>query len=322
MNEKTSSKRIALITGANGFIGRHLARHLDENNYFVVGLGHGTWPDSEARYWGIRAWFNGDVSANSLRIIKMSQQRIDVVFHLAGGSSVFSALKNPREDFRRTVESTADLLEWMRVDASETLLVAVSSAAVYGAGYIGPIPECATLHPYSTYGHHKRVMENLCHSYATGYGVKVAIARLFSVYGSMLRKQLLWDLCRRLADGVDPITLGGTGDELRDWIDVSDVVRALLMLDEQASNKVPVFNVGSGKATSVRDVASLVSRCWATGGDPSAISFNGQARSGDPFSLVAESSSINSLGFNLSIDLSFGIADYVDWFRRHEAMKL
>ena len=141
-----------LITGAHGFIGKHLARWLARQGHQVAGLGHGIWPASEASSWGVTHWLNGDIQSGNLRLLQQTSGTPDVVYHLAGGSSVGVALANPREDFTRTVATTAELLEWLRVDAPQARLVAVSSAAVYGSGHDGPIAEGATLAPYSPYG--------------------------------------------------------------------------------------------------------------------------------------------------------------------------
>lgn len=303
------------MTGAQGFIGRHLSRYLADTGFTVVGLGHGIWPEIEAKKFGLTQWVNSDITSNSLRILQQTHGVPDVVFHLAGGSSVGVAVSNPREDFFRTVATTVELLDWMRLDAPATKLVAISSAAVYGAGHTGQIAEQATLNPYSPYGHHKRMMEDLCRSYAASYGTQVVIARLFSVYGAGLKKQLLWDLCSRLSTGSTPLTLGGTGEELRDWTDVRDVVRALAALGDEPLSGVSVFNVGTGNATPVREVASLLAKHWARSAHSVPLSFSGQSRKGDPFSLVAEPSGLSGLGFKWHVELEQGLAEYVNWFR-------
>src|SRR5947208_616857 len=108
---------IALITGARGFIGKHLARSLAASGQIVVGLGHGIWPSGEAAHWGIAHWLNGDIHGSNLRSLQAAVGSPSVVYHLAGGSSVATAIANPREDFFRTVATTAELLEWLRLDA-------------------------------------------------------------------------------------------------------------------------------------------------------------------------------------------------------------
>ena len=194
-------------------------------------------------------------------------------------------------------------------------LVAVSSAAVYGSGHDGLIAEDATLTPYSPYGHHKRIMEELCRSYAASYGLRVSIARLFSVFGAELKKQLLWDLCTRLAVDTRSIVLGGSGNELRDWTDVHDVVRALDLLATQACDEVAVFNVGTGTGSSVRQIATGIARHWLLPGAADALQFSGQSRPGDPFSLVADATGLNKLGFAWEISVDNGLAAYVRWFK-------
>jgi UDP-glucose 4-epimerase len=309
-----------LITGAHGFIGRHLALHLSQSGHAVCGLGHGIWPQTEAAAWGVSQWINGDIVSSNLRSLQHGTGTPDRVFHLAGGSSVGAAVANPREDFFRTVATTAELLEWLRIDAPQTRLVAVSSAAVYGAGHAGRIPENATLNPFSPYGHHKRVMEELCRSYAASYGQQVLIARLFSVYGAGLKKQLLWDVSSRLASAraagalVETLPLGGGGDELRDWTEVRDVVRALALLAPRASTSVEVVNIGTGIGSTVRDVVSRLLAHATAGRQSPALQFSGQSRPGDPFALVAEASRLNSFGFEWRIGLDQGLQNYSKWF--------
>ncbi len=304
-----------LITGAHGFIGKHLARWLAHQGHQVMGLGHGIWPIPEAASWGVTHWLNGDIQSGNLRLLQQAGGTPDVVYHLAGGSSVGVALANPREDFFRTVATTAELLEWMRVDAPQAQLVAVSSAAVYGSGHDGPIAEDATLTPFSPYGHHKRIMEELCRSYAASYGLRVSIARLFSVYGAELKKQLLWDRCVRLAAGTQPLALGGSGHELRDWTDVRDVVRALDLLSAQASAEVVTLNVGTGTGSSVQQIASAIVRHWPISATVDGLQFSGQSRPGDPFSLVANATKLNGLGFAWEVPIEDGLAAYVRWFQ-------
>ena len=308
-------KKVAWVTGAHGFIGRHLTRALRADGYIVYGLGHGAWPQAEAESWGVSHWLNGDIAASNLAEILKISGAPDAIFHLAGGSSVGAALAQPREDFTRTVVSTAALVEWVRQNAPATRLVAVSSAAVYGAGHDGPISEDAPLSPYSPYGYHKLMMENLCRSYGASFGIASVVPRLFSVYGPGLKKQLLWDLCGKIATGAAEITLGGTGAEIRDWVHVEDVVRAVIACASEASPECPVVNIGSGVAMSVSDVASEIAAAWSRRGHQRPrVVFGGQSRPGDPFSLLADPSRLKGLVPAAMREPAAGFDDYVGWY--------
>jgi UDP-glucose 4-epimerase len=301
------------ITGANGFIGRHLARALADAGRIVHGIGHGAIHESERRRLGLQSWLNGEIDAANLGSLASAQGLPSEIFHLAGGSSVGLSIAQPFEDFSRTVTSTARLLEWLRSTAPDCRLVIASSAAVYGAGRVGPIGEDAVPAPMSPYGQHKRIAEGLCESYAENYGIRSTVARLFSVYGSNLRKQLLWEVCARLAQGEETLVLGGTGEEMRDWIDIRDVVRLLTRLTELPQPQpFWVINGGSGQGTSVADVVATLVRHWHK---DVAVRFSGVARAGDPKSLIADAAALRRLRFDWQISVDRGIADYVRWFK-------
>jgi len=300
------------ITGARGFIGSHLARELAGMGHVVHGVGHGALDGPERRRLGLHSWINGEIEAANLDAMAAAHGLPSAVIHLAGGSSVGLATAHPLENFSRTVVSTARLLEWLRVHSPKSHLIAASSAAVYGSGHSGPISEQAALAPISPYGQHKLMMEQLCRSYAESYGIASTVVRLFSVYGSELRKQLLWDICSRLRENSHELTLGGTGEEVRDWCEVRDVARLLTLFAlAPQPESFRVINGGSGKGLRVSEVAGLLAGHWGN----VKVRFSGDARAGDPFSLLADDSALRATGFAWRVSPAQGIADYVRWFR-------
>jgi UDP-glucose 4-epimerase len=301
------------ITGANGFIGRYLARELADAGHVVHGIGHGAIADFDWPRLGLKTWLNGEIDAANLNAVAAAHGLPSKVFHLAGGSSVGLSIAQPFEDFSRTVVGTARLLEWLRGAAPECHVIAVSSAAVYGADHRGPIPEAAVARPMSPYGQHKLMMEQLCRSYAVSFGLRSTVARLFSVYGPQLRKQLAWDICCRLQQAEPTLVLGGTGEEIRDWADVRDAARLLTTIGEfPPQERFRVINGGSGRGIRVAEFARLLIEHW---GSDAAVRYSGVVRAGDPFSLLADGTTLQQLPFEWRIPIEQGVADYVSWFK-------
>ncbi|MGO8908883.1 MAG: NAD-dependent epimerase/dehydratase family protein [Bradyrhizobium sp.] len=303
---------IVWITGAKGFIGRYLVRELADTGCTVHGIGHGAINDSDRLRLGLQTWLNGEIDAANLNALARHGLP-SRIFHLAGGSSVGLSIEQPFEDFSRTVTSTARLLEWLRGEAPECRLIVASSAAVYGSDHRGPISEAAALAPMSPYGFHKQMMEQLCRGYAATFGIHSTVARLFSVYGPHLRKQLLWDICSRLQWDRRTLLLGGTGDEIRDWTDVRDVARLLTKIGELRQEATfQVINGGSGSGTRVADIAAIVVKNW---GCDVTVRYSGAVRAGDPFSLLADDTGLRALPFDWRIPIDRGLLDYVKWFK-------
>lgn len=299
------------VTGAKGFIGKHLCAHLSQKGEHVLGLGHGTWPLEIAVNSGISYWINGEIEDTNLWQLMSNSGSPDIIYHLAGGSSVGLSLQSPHEDFRRTVLSTSAILEWVRLHSPNTRLVVSSSAAIYGNSQIAYIPEEGSYTPYSPYGFHKRSSELLCESYNQNFGLQIAIVRLFSIYGPGLYKQLLWDLCNRLRSSPSKLEMNGTGEELRDWLYVNDAVKVLIKVANSTFDKFLIVNGGTGKGRSVKDVVSLTCQCWGISPE---IFFSGQKRVGDPLTLVANTQKLTQLGFTPKYELKQGIQNYTDWF--------
>ena len=196
----------------------------------------------------------------------------DTVFHCAGGASVRFALEDPHEDFERSVSSTAALLEWARSARHAPSVVLVSSAGVYGDTGPRPVREERAAQPESIYATHKLMAEELCRLQARSFGLRCAIVRLFSVYGPLLRKQLLWDGCNKLSRG--ETGFGGTGREARDWVHVRDAAALLEVAAAHAATDCPVVNGGTGEAATVDEVVGLIARRLGA----AAPVFNGQVR--------------------------------------------
>lgn len=296
-----------VITGAAGFIGRHVARRFAEAGWTVTGLGHGTWSPEEARSWGLAEWHAADISFDALSTVGTVP---DAIVHCAGSGSVGYSLQHPFQDFHRSAGTVAATLEYIRLRAPHARLVYLSSAAIYGYAGDAPIREDASPAPLSPYGFHKMMGETLCRMYGTQYNVSSAIVRLFSVYGCGLQKQLLWDACHKAL--AENYSFNGTGDETRDWLHVEDAADLIhRAVDHSSVDSLPV-NGGTGESP---PICAVLRELFAALHIEAMPTFSGMSRHGDPKHYRADVSVTHQWGWKPHVAWRDGIRAYAEWFK-------
>jgi len=296
------------ITGAYGFIGRNTAKYYAEQGWHVIGIGHGTWGRTEWKTWGLADWHATDITLDSLITYA---GKPDVIIHCAGSGSVTFSMDHPFQDFQRTVDTTAAVLEFARIYNPESRIIFLSSAGVYGSTDKLPIKESTELKPISPYGLHKKMAEDLCLSYTKHLGLHIDVIRFFSIYGNSLRKQLLWDACLKLQN--KETTFFGSGREIRDWLHIEDAVSLIYKTAQSATEPGLIINGGTGVGISVQEILGELFRCFDSTDVPQ---FSGKVRSGDPVHYVADISRSREIGWSPVISWKEGICSYVKWFKK------
>lgn len=302
--QKEFAGRRVLVTGGGGFLGSHLVRRLIALDSRVISLGSNR---DLASVSGGANYIFGDISRDTLETVDFVPETI---FHLAGGASVTLSVADPPSDFLKTVFSSVLLLDFLRRNWPQAKLVYVSSAAIYGEATHKRASHDLACLPISPYGVHKRQVESLLLDHARMYRTRSVIVRPFSVYGPGLRKQLLWDAMEKTRCGV--YEFFGSGQELRDWVYVEDLIECLLRASSGASPEVPVYNAGTCRAVSVCDV---LTELFCVAGLERPPVFLGQHKEGDPDRLVADDSAEAALGPLFHTPLRKGLQAYVDWYR-------
>jgi len=295
-----------LITGAKGFLGSHTARHFKGLGYETYGIGHGDLLVSECEEIGLDYWYKSDVCIKAIREIGVV---FDAIVHCGGSGSVGFSVEHPYEDFKKTVDGTLEVLEYIRLYNPKAHLIYPSSPAVQGECDDAPIEEAYVGKPASPYGYHKKITEDLCKSYSEKYSIKVSIIRLFSVYGNGLKKQLLWDASRKLIDSTDTVEFWGTGNETRDFIHISDVLKIMENLVE-VEDIYLVVNGGTGIKYTIKEVVQMIKDLLSSSG---VIRFNQQVNEGNPIYYCANVKKLKEISANNPKTFEEGLKEYIKW---------
>jgi UDP-glucose 4-epimerase len=250
--DQINGKRI-FVTGGAGFIGFHLCRKLSDFTSNLTIYDNLSSGKVENVKHIPRVHF---VKADILDIKKLhSQEKADVIYHLAAQVVVPYSMENPIEDFETNARGTLNILEKARKD--DARVVFASSAAVYGNTTALPTPESYGFNPASCYGLSKVVGEQYCNMYSKQYGLDIIILRFANVYGPRCHG-VIEDFLDKISRNPKKLEIIGTGLQSRDFVHISDVVEALIL---SATSEVTVgvtFNIGFGKTTKIIDIAKII----------------------------------------------------------------
>lgn len=302
--------KTVVITGAHGFIGRNLVDCFAKKNYRVIGIGHGSLPEYVSKKLGFFRWYEADINIESLEAI---EEKTDILIHCAGVSTVGKAAADPIGSFKKNILVTQEILEFVRHYKTSVSMLYISSAGVYGDTGEYSASEDAKLQPLSEYGLQKKIGEDICQYYSEKYNFSIDIIRPFSVYGEGLNKQLLWDACTKFQE--DIITFWGSGNEVRDWIHVSDLVDLIYKCTTHEHGGCRVFNACTGSGISNKALLQILANIFYED-KIHIIKFNGKRSLNDPIHLVGDNGrSIKMLDWKIDRKREEALASYIRWYR-------
>lgn len=313
-----------LITGITGFVGSYLAEHLLER-------------EADAEIWGLVRWNSendqlgplqdvvrlvvGDLTDASSLVRALQAAQPDIVFHLAGASTVASSWTTPAEIFNVNAIGQIHLFEAMRTLNIEPTTVIACSAEAYGrtGSSESPLVEESRFEPVSPYGVAKAAQDLTAHQYFAGYALPTIRLRLFNHTGPRRPDRFVASsFARQVAEierGIQPPRiLVGDLNAVRDFTDVRDVVRAYWLA---AINGSPgeVYNICSGKPVSIR---TLLDRLLAFTDEAIEIQIDpGRLRAAEITRLYGSPKRFRKLtGWEPVIPLDQTLLDMLNWWRQ------
>jgi UDP-glucose 4-epimerase len=252
-----------LVLGGGGFIGANLSNALAGLGAQVHAYGRRlVCPGSLAP--SVR-WTTADFSDR--QTLTAAVETADFIFHLASSSTPASANADPIADVADNLITTLRFLEICRVRPVRRIVFVSSGGTVYGAASQNPIPESAATDPISAYAIHKLTVEKYLALYHHLYGLDYLVLRVANPYGPLQvarKNQGVVAALMKRALGGEPIEIWGTGEVVRDFVYIDDVVRALLMAALHAGPS-RLFNVGSGAGISINAVIDDIERVAGRG---------------------------------------------------------
>src|SRR5712691_10105236 len=257
--------RRILVTGGAGFIGSHLVERLSRGNLVTVfdDLSTGSLRNLSDVREEVRVKRASILQSKTLATAMKGQE---LVYQLAAKTSVPESVAKPQDYWRANVEGTMHVLK-AAVDAKMNRVVFASSAAVYGESDENPKVETMRPAPASPYATTKMVGEFACEEISSLKGIETVVVRIFNAYGprqdpSSSYASVIAKFSAALAAN-QPVEVFGDGEQTRDFLFAGDLAEALELAGERPVAG-QIFNVGSGTATKVNEVARLLSEITVT----------------------------------------------------------
>jgi UDP-glucose 4-epimerase len=296
-----------IITGASGFIGQALTRHLAEAGQPVLAVDRHACPVS-----GVPSVIL-DVAERGALLAHVADG--STIYHLAASADVAASVRDPRHDLTHTFAAMFEVLEAARQRGCH--VVFPSTASVFDVGEPLPLAERAFPRPTSPYAAAKLSGEAYCYAYHRSYGVDVRVARLFSVYGVGMRRFAIHDLIRKIQRNPIELEVLGDGTQVRDYLYVDDAVRGLVAV-ASCGRAGEDYNVASGEPVRLIDLASMLA---VEMGVPSIrIRPTGKTFAGDTPRWFADTRKMRALGFVPAVSLQEGLRRTIAWMREAAAV--
>ena len=312
------------ITGGSGYIGSKLSGVLLERGHSVRILDNfSSSSQSNLGDLDVRV-FEGDILEGA--DVRRFLDGVDFVYDLAGVASVPESLRRPRECFEVNAYGRYVVLEALREQPIQGYLFSSSVAAIYGDPEYTPVDERHPVKPHNIYGVAKRASELMVLQEHRKWGLPLTVVRQSNVYGPSpgMKFDSVVHIFVQRALREQPLIISGSGDQVRDFIYIDDLITAYVALLDTPSVAGEILNLagGSGSEMSIAGLARLVAEIVADRGHTeTTVEFVPQQQKGESRDLEVSTQKARQLiSFAPKVDLRSGLeytTDYVDKILAH-----
>ena len=320
-------KKTILLTGAVGFIGSNLLQYLFDKylDYNFIVLDSLTYagnkknvPDYIRDSKRFEFWY-GEIT--NPYIVNELMKRANLVVHLAAETHVARSIFDNSKFFHTDVIGTQVMMNALLKCKQIERFIHISSSEVYGTAVIEPMAEEHLLNPRSPYAGAKAGADRLVYSYWCAYpDLPVMILRPFNNYGSHQHLEKMAPRFITRAFKNESLSVHGDGSARRDWIYVEDNCKAIdraLHINDFVRIKHQVINIGTGKATSILDMAKLILNIM--GKPESLIRFIGNRPGQVDLHIASTRKAKELLDWSAETTLEEGLKKTIEWYKNNEA---
>lgn len=253
-------KKRCVVFGGGGFIGSHLTEALVNNNYKVAVFARGSNKDISnlSKVINKITFIKGDIQDISL--IKKFVKRDDIIFDFISSSLPITSMQNPIDEIRRHIELHVTFVREILKIGAKKYIFASSGGGMYGKKSKFPISESSSIQPMSPHAIAKATIEFYLDYFSRIYGISYLIYRISNPYGARQARHTGFGIISTIINNIEkdvPPTLFNKGRIVRDFIYIEDLIDAILLSFDKTT-KYNLYNIGSGKGTSIDRVWKMV----------------------------------------------------------------
>jgi nucleoside-diphosphate-sugar epimerase len=274
-----------LVTGSEGFVGKHLCNHLSKNGINVV---------------------SGDKNEDNKFDVTdidhfQSVEDVEAIIHLAAKANVVYSYKNTYSTYHTNLLGALNILEFARLRNIRKLIFV--STYVYGEPKYLPVDEKHPINPHSPYHKSKLLAEYICENYSHDLGIDIVTLRPFYIYGPNSRYSFISSAIRQIKEN-GKVLLSGDHTQ-RDFLFINDFINLLTIILNKFPRGYNVYNIGSGTSHTLKEVTEIIAKLM---NKKITIDYDNESRPGDVIYMKADISKVStSFNWRPLVDINEGL---------------